>query len=85
MSRVNFRLNRAGVRELMRSPEAMSVVREEAVKTQQIALQSCPGYEMDTHTGTNRVNAMVYADTYEARKDNYEHNTLLKALGGGSR
>ena len=41
------------------------------------------GYEVTTYTGRNRANASVHAETYEARKDNYENNTLLKALGGG--
>ena len=42
------------------------------------------GYIVTTYVGKNRVNASVMADTYEARQDNYENNTLLKALGGGA-
>ena len=80
MSKVKFRLDRAGVRELLRSPEAMSVCRDYANAVQSRVGE---GYEVTTHVGRNRVNASVHAETYEARKDNYDNNTLLKALGGG--
>ena len=78
MSKVKFELNRAGVRELLRSQEAMEVC-----KTYANAIQSRAGngYEVDTYAGRNRVNASVYAATYEARRDNMENNTLLKARG----
>lgn len=81
MSRVKFKLNRAGVRELMQSPEAMSVVTEYANNI----LSRCPsglGYEVSTRVGATRVNASVFAATPEARRDNYNNNTLLKARGG---
>ena len=79
MSKVKFELNRAGVRELLRSPEAASVCRSYA---ENIKGRAGEGYEVTTYTGRNRVNASVHAETYEARKDNYDNNTLLKALGG---
>ena len=78
MSRVKFVLNGAGVRELLRSQEAMNVCRTYADAVRNRAGE---GYEISTYVGTNRVNASVYAATYEARKDNYENNTLLKARG----
>lgn len=81
MSKVRFKLNRAGVRELMQSPEAQSVVLEYANNI----LSRCPsglGYEVSTSVGTTRVNASVFAATPEARRDNYNNNTLLKARGG---
>ena len=80
MSKVKFKLNRAGVRELLRSPEAMAVVSEYASRIQS---RCGEGYELTTYVGTNRVNASVHAATVEARRDNYENNTLLKARGGG--
>lgn len=79
MSRVRFKLDRAGVRELMRSPEAMSVVTEYA---SQIQSRCGAGYELTTMVGATRVNASVFAATVEARRDNYQNNTLLKARGG---
>lgn len=80
MSKVKFELNREGVRELLRSSEAMNVCRGYA---DQIRSRAGDGYEVTTFTGRNRANASVHAETYEARKDNYDNNTLLKAMGGG--
>ena len=81
MSKVDFKLNRAGVRQLLQSPEAASVCMDYAVRVQS---RAGTGYSVSTYVGRNRVNASVHAETYEARKDNHDHNTLLKALGGGS-
>ena len=81
MSKVKFELNRAGVRELMQSAEAMNVVREYAMQIQ----SRCPsglGYEVTSMVGATRANASVFAATPEARRDNFENNTLLKARGG---
>jgi hypothetical protein len=79
MSKVKFELDRGGVRELLRSQEALNVCKGEAIAVQGRAGE---GYEVTTYVGKNRVNASVHAETYEARKDNYDNNTLLKALGG---
>jgi hypothetical protein len=79
MPKVKFELNREGVRELMRSPEMMNVCKSYADR----AASSCgAGYSVNTHTGRNRVNAEIKADTFKARKDNLENNTILKSLGG---
>lgn len=80
MSKVKFELDRAGVRDLLRSQGALSVCKEYADAA---CSRAGEGYEVTTYVGRNRVNASVHAATYEARKDNYENNTLLKALGGG--
>ena len=73
-----FKLNRKGVRELMRSTEMMSVCVEYA---NQIRDRAGTGYEVNTRVGKNRVNAEVFPATFKARQDNYENNTLLKARG----
>ncbi len=76
--KVKVVLNREGVRQLLKSNAMMSACTEEAKKI----LNKCgPGYDMDTHVGKNRVNAMVYARTYQAKKDNLDNNTILKAVG----
>ena len=80
MSKVNFKLNKAGVRELLRSQEALGVCEQYA---NTVRGRAGDGYEVSTYIGKTRANASVYAATYEARKDNYENNTLLKARGGG--
>lgn len=38
------------------------------------------GYEISSHAGTNRANALLAADTLEIIKDNYKNNTLIKSL-----
>lgn len=79
MARVKVVLNRSAVRDqLLRSSEMQSICEEQA---RGIAARCGPGFAVDTHTGRNRVNAMVYADTFEARKDNMKNNTILKAVG----
>ncbi|MCI5698473.1 MAG: hypothetical protein MR269_05540 [Clostridiales bacterium] len=75
---MKFVLNRKGVRALMRSEEMKSICSEYA---RDIKKRAGEGFEMDTHTGKNRVNAMVYADTIKAKRSNAKHNTLLKAVG----
>lgn len=77
MSKVVFKLNRAGVRELLRSSEMMEVCEQHA---KSVAARAGDGYEVSTYTGSNRVNASVKAATPEAYRDNLENNTLLKAV-----
>ncbi|WP_162012500.1 hypothetical protein AB6M97_02040 [Streptococcus hillyeri] len=77
MSKVKFKLNSAGVRELMKSEQMQSILRAEASK---VANRAGEGYEQDIYVGKTRANAMVRATTYQAKKDNLRNNTLLKAL-----
>ena len=74
-----FKLNENGVRELMRSPAMTNVCRDYAGK----ALERLgDGYEADTYVGPNRVNVMVSAKSYQAKKENSESNMILKAVRG---
>lgn len=77
MSKFVFKLNRSGVAELMKS-QAMQDVLKNHAKT--IKERAGDGYEQDIYVGKNRANAMVKAETFKARKDNSENNTLLKAV-----
>lgn len=77
MSKFIFKLNRSGVAELMKS-QAMQDVLSEHAKT--IKERAGDGYEQDIYVGKNRANAMVKAESFKARKDNSENNTLLKAV-----
>lgn len=79
MSKVEIKLNRAGVRELLRSQEMGAIVREHA---DAVAGRAGGGYKVTVFTGKNRVNASVKATTTAARRDNLKNNTLLKAVGG---
>ena len=77
MSKFKFVLNRAGVRQLMQSTEMQSILKDKANN----ALNSLgEGYKSDTYVGKTRANAMVYADTYQAKRENLKHNTILKAV-----
>lgn len=77
MSKFKFVLNRAGVRALMQSEEMQSILKDKADS----ALNSLgEGYKSDIHVGKNRANAMVYADTYQAKRDNLKNNSILKAV-----
>ena len=80
MSNFKFELNRNGVIELLKSQEMLDICKEYADNVQ---AKAGVGYEVTTYVGSKRVNASVHAETYEALKDNYDNNTLLKALGGG--
>ena len=79
MNDVRIKLNPAGVRELLKSPEVASAVTEAA---QGVQNRVGDGYSMNVRSGRNRTVAEVTADTYKARKDNSENNILLKALFG---
>lgn len=79
MANVKVVLNREGVRELLRSDAMMKVCSEYA----NAALGRLgKGYEVTTHVGKNRVNAEIKAETFMARKDNRENNSILKSLRG---
>lgn len=77
MSKLEFKLNRKGVAELMKSKEMQEVLREYATN---IKNRCGEGYEQDMHIGKNRANAMVSAITYQAKSDNLKNNTILKAV-----
>lgn len=77
MANLKFKLNRSGVASLMKSAEMQGVLEEKATAVRNRAGE---GYKQDTFVGKTRANAMVYADTYQAKKDNMKNNTLLKAV-----
>ncbi|HEL2592353.1 TPA: hypothetical protein TZ820_001425 [Streptococcus suis] len=77
MARMKFKLNRAGVRDLLKSPEMQAVLND---KANDIRNRAGDGYESDIYVGKTRANAMVYADSFQAKRDNKKHNTLLKAV-----
>ena len=74
---VRFVLNSAGVRALLKSPEAMAVCKEHADATRS---NLGDGYTVTTRTGKSRANAEVAAYTQKARKECFENNSILKAL-----
>ena len=79
MSRGIFKLDRAGVRQLMKSDEMQAVVKEYA---DDAAASLGSGYEVNTRRGKRRANAEIRAVSYKARRDNLKKNTILKAVFG---
>ncbi|MBM6615630.1 hypothetical protein JTF06_12110 [Desemzia sp. RIT804] len=77
MSKMQFKLNSSGVSSLLKSAEMQNVLSKQASA---IKNRCGEGYEQDIFVGKNRANAMVWADSYQARKENMENNTLLKAV-----
>ncbi|MGL9911640.1 hypothetical protein IGJ01_001039 [Enterococcus sp. AZ089] len=61
----------------MKSNQMQGVLEEKATGVRNRAGE---GYKQDIYVGKTRANAMVYADTYQAKKDNMKNNTLLKAV-----
>lgn len=80
MAKMKFTLNRAGVRQLLRSPAAMAACKQHAAATCAALGGGGAGYTVSTRVGSNRVNAEVAAFTREAIEDCYENNTIMKAL-----
>lgn len=74
---IKFELNRKGVANLMKSGNMQDVIKGYATG---IKNRSGAGYEQDMHVGKNRVNAKVWADTPQAKKDNLDNNTILKSV-----
>lgn len=79
MAKLRVKLNRKGVRELLKSQEIM----DECVRVaQEKAAAAGPGYEADDgYVGKTRASAIVYPSSSAARSDNYRNNTLLKTFG----
>lgn len=78
MNSVKFELDLEGLRELMNSSEMQSQLQQGA---QSVASIAGAGYESSVHVPGVVPIATAYPGTEEAAKDNYENNTLLKALG----
>lgn len=77
MSKMKFKLNSSGVRQLLQSDQMQTVLEQQASA---IRNRAGIGYKQDTYVGKNRANAMVWADTHQAKRDNMKNNTLLKAV-----
>lgn len=77
MAELELELDREAVRQLLRSSEMAGICRQQA---EAIRARCGSGYEADSYTGKNRVNASVYAATGAAVRDNLKNNTLLKAV-----
>ena len=78
MAKTKFVLNYEGVGKLLKSEKVLKVCHQYA---EQVAERAGDGYEVDDYPdGKTRVNVSVRAATEKARQDNFDNNTLLKAL-----
>lgn len=77
----SIKLNSKGIVELLQSKPMQDVLLEQGRAVQ---ARCGPGYEAEKHAtiGRKRAIVRVSAVTRKAKKDNYDNNTLLKALGG---
>lgn len=78
MAKVEFELDINGLRELMKGPEMQAALQEAG---DAVASSAGGDYGVRVHVADYVAIANVYPDSKEAAKDNYENNTLLKALG----
>lgn len=79
MNSFRFELDLGGLRELMNSSEMQSQLQQGA---QSVASAAGEGYESAVYVPGVVPIATAYPATPEAMQDNYDNNTLLKALGG---
>ena len=77
MSKVKIVLNKQGMREMLRSQGVHNAIRSEAGN---IASRCGEGYAASSTIGRERALASVYAETSEAKRDNLDNNTILKAV-----
>lgn len=77
MSDIRVELNGAGVREYLKTPELLALLKGYA---DEAAAQLGEGYVSETYNAATRNIASVYADTPEARRKNLESNSILKAV-----
>lgn len=78
MAKEKMVLNSAAIRALLRSAWTKQLIEQIAGN---VAKRAGDGYSVRSYDlGTRRL-ANVYADSNEARKDNLENNTLIKAVG----
>lgn len=76
--KVEFELDINGLRELMKGPEMQAVLQEAG---DAVASGAGGDYGVRVHVADYVAIANVFPESQEAAKDNYENNTLLKALG----
>lgn len=81
MSKVRVVMNHSGAEALLKSSAVGGLMLKHA---RDIAGRAGRGFEASTWMGDSRVIGSVKADTIPAMIENARHNTLLRALGGGT-
>ena len=78
MGKGKFKLNMPGLNELMKSAEMVNILQEAG---NAVASSAGGDYGARVHQANWVAIANVYPTSRKAAKDNYENNTLLRALG----
>lgn len=77
MAKMKFKLNHAGVGQLLKSAEMQKVLADRASA---IKNRAGDGYEQEGYVAGTRAVATVKATSFKAQKENSKNNTLLKAV-----
>lgn len=77
MSNMKFKLNGAGVSELLRSPEMQAILEE---KGKVVADGAGEGFELKMSPGQTRASATISTTDIRSMARNKKHNILLKAM-----
>ena len=80
MAKMRFKLNRGGVRDLLRGPQVLSDLRSRASR---VAAAAGPGHRVEVGLGPNRARAAVITDTMEARRAEATDRSLTRAIDAG--
>lgn len=80
MSVMKIKLNRAGIRQLLKLPEVQADL---ARRAQAIATAAGPGMEVNQQIGANRARASVRTETTAARLAEARDRTLTRAIDAG--
>ncbi len=78
MSKFDFVLNSAGVRQLLKSAEVKGAVGNIA---REVSSSAGDGFRAEVRSGEKRAYANVKPVTEHAQREVYNHNVLVKALG----
>ena len=77
MSKLEVKLDTKGIQALLQSDEMQEIINDVG---RSILKRVGKGYGLKSKIGKKRAICTVYTDTVEAAKDNYDNNTLLKAV-----
>lgn len=75
-----IKINSAGARAILRSPEVLADLSGRAAR---IARAAGPGNSHSSTVGHSRALAMVWTSTADARANEARHNTLTRAIDAG--
>lgn len=80
MGKIEFKLDGAGVHELLNWQSVQDMTQEIGDKVASRANAECEGFEADTRAGEKRAHTFVKATNAHAYYHNLKYNTLLKSL-----